>query len=162
MAEEVHKLDHKVLNLRDATSNMMTKTATSLSSKQDSSPGSWLTTLDERIRELGILLCKDEETLKALKDMKHSLRAANVLKRESINQLQERMPACAPSQTEEIDTFAKHRAEAIKSRSTTDRRLVGPQQRRISNCSKEHSKIHNFYTKASILSLRGIVDLKRV
>jgi len=40
MAEEVRKLDHKVLNLRDATSNIITKTATSLSSKQDSSLGS--------------------------------------------------------------------------------------------------------------------------
>jgi hypothetical protein len=158
----VRKLDYKVLNLKDATSNIMTKTATSLSSKQDSSLSSWLTTLNKRIRELGILLRKDEETLKALKNIKRLLRAANVLKRESINQLQERMPACTPLQTEEIDTFAKHRAEAIKSRSTTDRGLVGLQQQRISNCSKEHSKIHNFYTKASILSLRGIVDLKRV
>jgi hypothetical protein len=160
MAEEVRKPDHEVPNLRDATSNMMTKTATSLSSKQDSSPGSWLTTSDERIRELGILLRKDEETLKALKNMKRSLRAANIS--ESMNQLQERMPARAPSQTEEMDTVAEHRAEAIESRSATDRGLVGPQQRRISNCSKEHSKIHNFYTKASILSPRGIVGLERV
>jgi hypothetical protein len=122
----VRKLDYEVPNLRDATSNIMTKTATSLSSKQDSSPGSWLTTLDERIRELGILLCKDEETLKALKNMKRSLKAANVLKRESMNQLQERMPARAPSQTEEMDTFAERRAEAIESRSATDKGLVGP------------------------------------
>jgi hypothetical protein len=125
MAEEVRKLDHKVLNLRDATLNIITKTATSLSSKQDSSLGSWLTTLNERIRELGILLCKDEETLKVLKNMKRSLRAANVLKREFINQLQERMPACALSQTEEMDTFVERRAKAIKSRSATDKGLVG-------------------------------------
>jgi hypothetical protein len=126
MAEEVRKPNYKVLNLRDATLNIMTKTATSLSSKQDSSPSSWLTTLNERIRELGILLCKDEETLKALKNIKRSLRAANVLKRESINQLQKRMPAYALSQIEEIDTFAKRKAEAIKSRSATDKGLVGP------------------------------------
>jgi hypothetical protein len=126
MAEEVRKPDHEVPNLRDATLNIMTKTATSLSSKQDSSPGSWLTTSNERIRELRILLCKDEETLKAFKNMKRSLRAANVLKRESINQLQERMPACALLQTEEMDTFAERRAEAIKSHSATDKGLVGP------------------------------------
>jgi len=54
------------------------------------------------------------------------LRAANVSKRESMNQLQERMPACALSQTEEIDTFAERKAKAIKSRSVTDKGLVGP------------------------------------
>ena len=80
----------------------------------------------------------------------------------SLNRLQEQPSARAPSQTEEMDAFAEHRAETIESRSATDRGLRGPQQRRISNFSKGHSKIHNFYTKASILSPRGIVDLERV
>ena len=80
----------------------------------------------------------------------------------SLDRLQEQPSALAPSQTEEMDAFAEHSAEAIKSRSAMDRGLGGPQQRRISNFSKGHSKIHNFYTKASILSPRGIVDLERV
>jgi hypothetical protein len=71
--------------------------------------------------------------------------------------------ARAPSQTEEMDAFKEDRTEAIESRSATDRGLVGPQQqRRLGHCSKGHSKIHNFYTKASILSPRGIFDLERV
>ena len=122
----MRKPDHEAPNLRDATSNMMTKAATSLSSTQDSSLGSGLTASA------------------------------------SLDGLQEQPSARAPSQTEEMDAFAEHRAEAIESRSATDRGLGGPQQRRISNCSKGHSKIHNFYTKASILSPRGIVDLERV
>jgi len=54
------------------------------------------------------------------------LRAANVLKRESINQLQEQMLAYALSQTEEIDTFAERKAKAIKSCFATDKGLVSP------------------------------------
>jgi hypothetical protein len=42
-----------------------------------------------------------------------------------MNQLQERMPACALSQTKEMDTFAKRRAKAIKSCFATDKGLVG-------------------------------------
>jgi hypothetical protein len=128
MAEAVRKLDYEVLNLRDATSNKMIETATSLSSTQDSSLGRGLTALalDERIRELRILLRKDEEMAKAIKNIKHSLQAANVLKRESLDQLQEQPSASAPLQTEEMDAFAEHRAEAIESRSATDRGLVGP------------------------------------
>jgi hypothetical protein len=71
-----------------------------------------------------------------------------------------RKPDHAPLQTEEMDAFAEHRAKAIES--ATDRGPIGPQEQRISNCSKGHSKIHNFYTKASILSPRGIVDLNQV
>jgi hypothetical protein len=61
---------------------------------------------------------------------------------------------------EEMDAFIEYRAEAIES--ATNRGPIGPQERGISNCSKGHSKIHNFYTKASILSPRGIVDLNQV
>ena len=61
---------------------------------------------------------------------------------------------------EEMDAFIEHRAKAIKS--TMDRGPIGPQEQGISNCFKGHSKIHNFYTKASILLPRGIVNLDRV
>jgi hypothetical protein len=71
---------------------------------------------------------------------------------ESLDRLQDQTPARPLPQTEEIDTFTED----------TDRRLVGPQQQSLSHCSKRNSKIHNFYTKASILSPKGMFDLGRV
>lgn len=76
--------------------------------------------------------------------------------------LQDQQPTRALPQTEEIDAFTEDRMKAVESRSATDRRLVGPQQQSLSNCSKGNSKIHNFYTSASILSPKGIFDLGRV
>jgi hypothetical protein len=138
---------------------MMTKIATPLNSTQDSSPSSGLTTLalDERLKELRILILKDEEMEKAIED---SLIAVNVSKREALDQLQEQLLAYTPLQIEEIDASIKSRTKSIKSHSTMYKGLVGPQQQRLGHCS--NSRIHNFYTKASILSPRGIVDLERV
>ncbi len=163
MPEEVRKIDHKASNIRDATSIMMTKTATTLNSTQDSSPRSGLTASasDERMRELRSLL-KDEETLKAIENMKHPLRAADISKGESMNQLQEQLPTSALLQTGEMDAFTGHRNELTESRSATGNGLVGPPQRSLSHFPTGHSKIHNFYTKASILSPRGIFDFERV
>src|SRR5204863_3954298 len=76
-----------------------------------------------------------------------------VSNRESQVQLREQPFDRLSSQTEEINTFPDGRA--ADSRSCP---LLG----RSSRCVKGHSRIHNFYTKASILMPRGIVDLEQV
>ena len=71
-----------------------------------------------------------------------------------------------PPQNNEMDSSAGSRIEVIDSRGMTNREIASLQQRRLHHCSRglpaENSKIHNFYTKASIFTPRGIVDFQRV
>jgi hypothetical protein len=78
---------------------------------------------------------------------------------ESLDRLQDQPLARPLPQTEEIDAFTEERTEAVKSRSATDKRLVDPQQQSLSHCSKIHSKIHNFYTRASYCHQRECLTL---
>lgn len=79
---------------------------------------------------------------------------------------QEQPPFCLPPQNDEADSSTEWRDEVIEGRAATNGEIASLQQRRLHNCSKElpdeSSQIHNFYTKASIFTPRGIVDFQRV
>jgi hypothetical protein len=121
----------------------MINTATPFARTQDSNPHSALTVsvLDQRLKSR---ILRGEGIEKAIEN---SLVAVHVSKGESLDQLNEKLLARAPSQTEEMDAFTEGRAEAVKSHSAMDRGLVGPPQRRRGYCSKGYNRIHSFYTQ---------------